>query len=123
MSTPFRHAADSDVTSTIAARDRARGDLHVGGGLRVEGVIRGHIKPTSADAALLLAPKARIEGDVHVSRARIQGRVTGSLDIEGHLEVASGAVIEGDVRYRSMTIAAGATVNGHLHPRHLDEVD
>ena len=46
-----RHATDSDITTTLGRADRTRGDFHVGGGLRVLGVVRGNVEPVSAEAA------------------------------------------------------------------------
>ena len=114
MAEDFRHAGDNDITSTIGERDRARGDLHVGGGLQVNGVVRGNVLATSADAALIVRANALIEGDIKVVRARIEGHVTGTVTVEGHLDVMDGGVIEGDVHYGSMAIASGATVSGVL---------
>lgn len=114
MSDDVRHASDAETTSVVGARDRVRGDLHVGGGLRVDGIVRGHISPNGDDASLVLSRHAGIDGDVHVRRARIEGQVKGTLQIEGHLDVTGTAVIEGDIRYRSMAIEAGASITGHL---------
>ena len=123
MNDQFHHVADREVTSTIGERERTRGDVHVGGCLRVDGIVRGNIESTSDQSSLILSPHARIEGDVSVHRARIEGHVTGTMTIEGHLDVLTGAVIEGDVRYRSMTIEAGATVNGGVSALRDDYYD
>lgn len=114
MSSDFRHASDADITSIIGVRDRTRGDCHVGGGLRVDGVVRGDVVAASDDAALIVSTNARIEGDIHVARARLDGHVTGTVTVDGHLDVRSGAVIEGDVRYGSMAIETGASITGTL---------
>ncbi len=114
MSDDFRHANDADITSIIGVRDRIRGDYHVGGGLRVDGVVRGNVVASGDDAVLIVSPNARIEGDIHVTRARLDGRVTGTVTVDGHLDVRAGAVIEGDVRYGSMKIETGASITGTL---------
>lgn len=114
MSENFRHASDADVTSIIGVRDRARGDCHIGGGLRVDGVLRGNVVASSDDAVLIVSPNARVEGDVHVTRARLDGHVTGTVTVDGHIDVRAGAVVEGDVRYGSMAIETGASITGTL---------
>lgn len=121
MSDDFRHASDADITSIIGVRDRIRGDFHVGGGLRVDGVIRGNVVAASDDAVLIVSPNARIEGDIHVVRARLDGHVTGTVTVDGHLDVRAGAIIEGDVRYGSMAIHPGAAITGALCPLRIDE--
>lgn len=120
MAEEFRHASDSDITSTLGERDRVRGDLHVGGGVRIEGVVRGNIVAASEESSLVVAPRARIEGDVQIGRARIEGHVTGSVNVSGHLDVLDGGVIEGDVHYGSIAIAAGARVSGVLSSRRAE---
>ncbi len=117
MADEFRHATEADITSSVGQRDRTRGDFHVGGGLRVDGVVRGNILASGDDASLVVSPNARVEGDVHVARARIEGHVTGSVTVTGHVDVIDGGVIEGDVHYGSMAIASGARVNGVLSSR------
>lgn len=123
MSDDFRHASDADVTSIIGVRDRTRGDCHVGGGLRVDGVVRGNVVGSSDDAALLVSPNARVQGDIHVTRARLDGHVTGTVTVDGHLDVRAGAVIEGDVRYGSMAIETGASITGTLTALRIEADD
>lgn len=107
-----RHAVDSDVTSVLGKEDRTRGDLRIGGCVRVEGVVRGDIEPVSDHAAVIIGPEGFVEGDVHVRRARIEGRVYGSIRVDGHLDVTSTAVLEGDLAYDSMRVEPGAWIEG-----------
>lgn len=123
MADEFRHANDADMTSWIGRRDRTRGDFHVGGGLRVEGVVRGNILAADDDAGVIVGPGARIEGDVHIGRARIEGRVSGSVTVTGHLDILDGGVVEGDVHYGSIAIVAGARVTGVLSSRRSEMED
>ncbi len=118
-----RHATDADITTVLGRPDRTRGDLHVGGGLRVDGVVRGNISPNGEGSTLIVAESGHVEGDVAVTRARIDGRVTGGLDIEEHLDVSAGAIIEGDIRYGSMSMEAGACINGAVRSRHAGSDD
>jgi len=110
----FRHATDGDITTILGKRDRTRGDLHVTGGVRVDGVVRGNIEPVSIDAAVIVSRTGSVQGNIHVHRARIDGRVKGNILTEGHLDLTSSAVIEGRVSYGSLSIEAGADVNGEL---------
>lgn len=123
MADEFRHATASDITSTLGRCDRARGDLHVRGGLRVEGVVRGNIVAADEQASLIVAPGARVEGDVQIGRARIEGHVTGTVTVTGHLDIDDGGVVEGDVHYGSVAIACGARVTGVLSSRRAELED
>ena len=115
-----RHASESDITTLLGRQDRTRGDLHIGGGVRVQGVVRGNIEPGGEQCAVIVSRGGVVQGDIHASRARVEGSVTGTLRIEGHLDVIAGAVIDGDVTYGSMSIEAGARVEGHLRCMHSD---
>lgn len=123
MADEFRHATDSDITSTLGRRDRARGDLHVGGGLRVDGVVRGNIVAAEEEASLIVTPQARVQGDVQIGRARIEGHVTGTVTVTGHIDILDGGVVEGDVHYGSIAIASGACVTGLLSSRRAELED
>lgn len=115
-----RQASDSDITSVLGRADRTRGNLHIGGGLRVLGIVRGNVEASAGSAVLIVGEGGRVEGDVRVDRARVDGAVEGALDIAGHLDVSAGAVINGDITYGSMTVVAGATINGHVRCRHSE---
>ena len=121
MSDEFRHATERDITSVIGERDRTRGDVHVGGGLRIDGVVRGNVVAASGEAALIVSANACVEGDIRVRWARLAGRVTGTVTVDGHLDVLAGAVIEGDVHYGSMAIEDGASITGTLGALHFGE--
>jgi cytoskeletal protein CcmA (bactofilin family) len=58
---------------------------------------------------------------VKVARVRIEGNVVGSLEVDGHVEITASAKIDADViTYGSISIDAGARVNGTLRCRHAD---
>ncbi|MDZ7747803.1 MAG: polymer-forming cytoskeletal protein [Halofilum sp. (in: g-proteobacteria)] len=115
-----RHASDNDVTTVLGRQDRTRGDLHVGGGVRVQGVVRGNIEPVSDQCTVIVSEGGHVQGNVHASRARVDGAVTGALSIDGHLDVSATAVIDGDITYGSMSIESGARVDGHVRCRHSE---
>lgn len=107
-----RHAVDSDVTSVLSKEDRTRGDLRVGGCVRVDGVVCGDIEPVSDHAAVIIGQEGFVEGNIHVCRARVEGRIFGSIRVDGHLDVTSTAVIEGDLAYDSISVEPGAWIDG-----------
>jgi len=110
----FRSAGNADITSTVAARDRIRGDCHVGGGLRIDGVMHGDIKPGGPDSAVIVGPDGYVEGNLRAARMRIDGQVKGAIAVDGHLDIGAGAVVAADIRYATLSIAAGAAVSGVL---------
>lgn len=118
-----RHAVDSDITSVLSREDRTRGDLRIGGCVRVEGVVCGDIEPVSDHAAVIIGREGFVEGDIHVSRARVEGRVYGSIRVDGHLDVMSTAIIEGDLAYDSMRVEPGAWIDGRATCTRSESID
>lgn len=110
--TQVRRAVDGDVTSLLSKEDRTRGDLRIGGCVRVDGVVCGDIEPVSEHAAVIIGPEGFVEGNIHVHRARVEGRIYGSIRVDGHLEVLSTAIIEGDLAYDSLSVEPGAWIDG-----------
>jgi cytoskeletal protein CcmA (bactofilin family) len=113
-----RQATDTDITTVLGRPDRTRGDLHIGGGLRVDGVVRGNIAPNGEGSTLIISESGHVEGDIAVTRARIDGTVNGGLDIQEHLDVTASATIQGDILYGSMSMEAGACIDGTVRSRH-----
>ena len=111
-------ARDEDITTTIGRQDRTRGDLAIGSGLRVAGILRGKVEALHADATLIVAEGGRLEGSVSVARARIDGNFTGTLAVTGHLELSSTAVVEAEIEYGTMQVRSGARIDGRVRCHH-----
>jgi len=65
-------------------------------------------------AALEVTEGAVVEGDVRAQQASINGRVRGDVTVAGRLALGPKAVIEGNVYYGSIEMAAGARITGKL---------
>lgn len=106
------HVSD---TSLIAAGTRIRGDVHFAGALHLDGTIEGSIHAeVDSGAVFTLSDQGRVTGEVHVPHAVINGTVKGNIHAAERLELAAQAVVEGDVHYRVLEMAAGAQVNGRM---------
>ncbi|MCK9538049.1 bactofilin family protein [Dokdonella sp.] len=102
------------ICTLIAEGTTIRGDVHFSGGLHLDGVVEGSLAADGADAVLTLSEKGRIDGEVHVSNAVINGHVHGDIFVTERLELAAHARIEGNVHYKVLEMAAGAQVNGRM---------
>lgn len=102
------------ISTLIAEGTKIRGDVHFGGGLHLEGVIEGSVSAEGADSVLTLSEKGRINGEVRVSNAVVNGTVKGDIFVGERLELAGNARIEGNVHYKVLEMAAGAQVNGKM---------
>ncbi|WP_300620191.1 polymer-forming cytoskeletal protein [Dokdonella sp.] len=102
------------ISTLIADGTRIRGDVHFGGGLHLEGVIDGMVSADGGDSVLTLSEKGRINGEVRVANAVINGMVKGDVFVAERLELAGNARIEGNVHYKVLEMAAGAQINGQM---------
>lgn len=114
------HRGHSHETSLIAHGTVICGDLRFSGALHLDGRIEGCVLAEGEDAMFTLSEHGQVQGEIHVPHAVINGHVTGDVNISVRLELASQARIDGDLRYHTMEMAAGAQVNGRIS-RHAEE--
>ncbi len=101
---------------TIIGMDTCiQGDVEFGGGLRVDGHVRGNIIATGEKpSTLVLSEQATIEGKVQVSHAVLNGTIVGPIHTYEYLELQAKARVSGDVHYRVIEIKFGAMIEGKL---------
>lgn len=101
-------------TSLIARGTSIRGDVRFSGALHLDGRIEGSVIGEGDDAMFTLSEHGQVNGEIHVPHAVINGHVTGDVYISARLELAPLARIDGDLRYHTLEMAAGAQVNGRI---------
>ena len=111
----------SHETSLIARGTVIRGDLRFSGALHLDGRIEGTVLGEGDDAMFTLSEHGQVHGEIHVPQAVINGHVTGHVVVSVRLELAPLARIDGDLRYHTLEMAAGAQVNGRIS-RQVEEV-
>lgn len=104
----------SPETSLIARGTVIRGDLRFSGALHLDGRIEGTVLAEGEDAMFTLSEHGEVQGEVRVPHAVINGHITGDVHVSVRLELAPLARIDGDLRYHTMEMAAGAQVNGRI---------
>ena len=103
------------VDSLIGQQSHILGDIRFGGGLHVDGTIKGNvIAETDERATLTVSDRGTIEGEVRVPYIILNGLVKGDVYAHEHIELASSARVEGNVYYALIEMAMGAEVNGKL---------
>ena len=91
------------------------GDIHFSGELIIEGRVKGNIYADDDSQALIrIAEKGTVEGEVCVPSAIVNGLVQGDLRSATHLELASKAIVVGNVYYNFIEMVMGSEVNGNL---------
>jgi cytoskeletal protein CcmA (bactofilin family) len=101
-------------TSLIARGTVIRGDLRFSGALHLDGRIEGTVLGEGDDAMFTLSEHGQVHGEIRVPQAVINGHVTGDVYVTVRLELAPQAHIDGDLRYHTLEMAAGAQVNGRI---------
>lgn len=108
-------AASGRVDTIIGQQTRIEGDVHFSGGLHVDGRIKGGVIAEAGSASVLtVSEHGSIEGDVRVPTVILNGTVTGNVHSDERIELAAKARVDGDVFYKLIEMAMGATVNGSL---------
>jgi cytoskeletal protein CcmA (bactofilin family) len=107
-------AGHAHETSLIAHGTVICGDLRFSGALHLDGRIEGAVLAEGEDAVFTLSELGQVQGEIRVPHAVINGQVQGDVHASERLELAPQARITGDVRYRTLEMAAGAQVNGRM---------
>ena len=112
--------ASSGNTTLISSETTITGDITVTGQLEIEGTVNGSVQSASGDAVLRVVSGGRVAGEIKVPHATVNGKVEGDVHSSERLVLSEQAVIDGDVYYNLIEMAAGAKVNGGL--RHSSNV-
>lgn len=107
-------------TTLIATEAVITGDIQFSGNLDIEGRVVGSIiAEPGKDAMLRIVQGGRVEGEIRVPAAMINGTVQGDIHASQRLELAQNAEVHGDVYYNLIEMMVGCRVNGGL--RHVAE--
>ncbi len=103
------------VETLIGPRVVIRGDVQFSGGLYVEGKIIGKIIADEGSAAVLtISEQGMIDGEVHAPVVVIAGSLHGDIHASERVELSPTAKIQGNVFYKVVEMAGGATLTGRL---------
>jgi cytoskeletal protein CcmA (bactofilin family) len=104
------------IDSLIGAGTVIEGNLKFRGGLRVDGVVQGHLAPADESSAtsVIVSEQGRVEGSIRASHVVIDGTVNGPVEASEHLDLQPKARVTGDIRYKALEMHHGAVVQGVL---------
>ena len=117
----FGKKRQAPIRSLIGEGTVIQGELRFGEGLRIDGEVRGDVVADGEDSIVVVSEKARIEGRVKAAHVIINGMVIGPVECGQLLELQPKARIVGDVRYASLEMHQGATIDGELRPLNAEE--
>ncbi len=107
-------SSEQGSQTLISPNAQVSGDVVFNGGLHVQGKVVGNVTADEQGGRLVIGSTGAVEGEIHVPRVIINGRVKGDVHAGEHLELAEKAVIEGNVFYTMIEMVMGARVNGKL---------
>ncbi len=103
------------IDSLIGEGTTVEGNVIFTGGLRVDGQVKGNvIAAGDQPGTVVLSERARIEGEIRVSHAVVNGTVHGPVHALEYVELQPKCNVTGDVHYRTLEIQLGAVVQGRL---------
>lgn len=106
----------SKIDTLIGQGVEVTGDVIFEGGLHLDGAITGNVSTAdnAEGAVLVISERGRVEGDVHVAYAVINGEVSGNVYASEKLELSANARISGNVEYNLLEMVSGAEINGQM---------
>lgn len=100
------------VAAWIGAAVVIQGDVTSSEDMTIAGEVHGDVRVPKN--TLVIAPEARIRGDIVAHHVSVLGKVWGSITADGSIEVGSSGSIDGDIRSPRMVVAEGAALRGRL---------
>lgn len=103
------------IDTLVGPKGLFKGDLEFGGGLRVDGQVQGKIlAKDDGNSTVVVSESGQVEGDISVPHVIINGTVNGNIKSVAKVELQEKARINGDVHYKAVEMALGASINGNL---------
>ena len=103
------------IDSLVGEGTTVEGNVIFSGGLRIDGRVKGNVLAAGDQpSTLVLSERAKVEGEIRVSHAVINGTVVGPVWAAEYLELQAKCNVTGDVHYRTLEIQLGAVVEGRL---------
>ena len=103
------------IRTLIGEGTVVHGELRFSDGLRIDGEVHGDVIARGDEPNMLvISEKARVHGKVQAGHVIINGTVVGPVQSDELLELQPKASIVGDVRYESLEMHQGATIEGEL---------
>ena len=103
-------------STTLVSKDsEIIGNINFTGDLEIQGIVRGNIyAKAEKNATVRIVEGGVVEGEIHVPKTIINGRVKGDIHCSDHIELAAKASVDGNIHYRLIEMVKGAQLNGNL---------
>ena len=113
----FGKKSPPPIRSLVGEGAVVQGHLRFTDGLRIDGEVIGDVMAQGEGRSILvISGNARVHGKVSASHVIINGEMQGPLHCTEVLELQPKARVVGNVRYETLEMHPGATVEGELKP-------
>jgi cytoskeletal protein CcmA (bactofilin family) len=110
--------ANSAEPTVIGRGAIIEGTVRASGPIQVDGQIEGTLQ---VDGQVSVGPHGAITGELIADEIVIGGRAHGKVSARGHLHVAAGGSVRGEVRYGSLQIDRGGVIDGNTGQGETEE--
>lgn len=97
--------------SVISADLTIEGKIEGAGHVRLVGKFKGDVQ---VKGDFTIEPGAKVTGNVRAGRVVIGGELEGNIDGASSVELLETGVVNGDLKSRSLTVAAGSRMSGRV---------
>lgn len=104
-------ALPKKIETIIGPSVKVEGNFKGEGDIIIDGVLVGTLE---TENNLKVGNGAIIEASIRANNAFISGKIKGNLVIKGKLEIASTAVILGDIKTQILSVESGAHILGKI---------
>ncbi|WP_149193755.1 bactofilin family protein [Luteimonas suaedae] len=109
---PPRRPVTSEVKeSLIASNLTIEGKIEGTGHVRIAGRFKGDV---NVQGDLTIEKGAKLNGGVRAEKVIVSGDLEGNIDSASRVELLDTAVMNGDLKAGSLTVAAGSKIRGHI---------
>ena len=99
----------------IGRHAEIHGCLRLQESVRIDGKVVGNIEaPRDLAISVVIGPNGEVQGDVLAGRIIVAGKVAGNIHAYERVELMASAMVQGDIKYASMTVEHGAKLLGLL---------
>lgn len=109
---PFQEMGEEEEPDTLGEGVNFRGELKFEGLLRIDGEFEGEL--ISPQGKVIVGPRGKIQANLNLKEAVIEGTVVGNITVEEKLELRGHAKIEGDIVAKALIVDDGVSISGHL---------
>ncbi|MHB1514071.1 bactofilin family protein [Acidiferrobacter sp.] len=102
------------IDTLVGEQTTITGNLVFSGGLRIDGKVHGDITAQGEGSTLILSERGAVIGNMRAPHLVINGSIKGNVHSTECVELQAKAEITGDMTYKTLEMALGATVNGSL---------